>query len=208
MSKSVGNVLPLRDVLDRLPTAALRLLVCQAHYRSPFEWSDDAERQAKETLETLKRNLDVDGLAGSGETGADLEGAASASPDEVERAAGGRLEEFDRQMDDDLGTPRALAALFTLSNEIAACGRTHRDQAGIARMKRVRDEVLKRLGALGIVLDFSTGELPADLSVLLREREEARKRKDWGKADEIRKAFKDRGWEIEDTSRGSVTRKL
>jgi len=196
MSKSVGNVLPLRAVLDRLPTPALRLLVCQTHYRSPFEWSDSAERQALETHDTLVRQLDP---ARASEAGSAAPGAQNA-----EEIAEARLAAFDAAMDDDLATPRALAEIFTLS---AAVAHAVRRAGWSGELVKIRSAILGRLAVLGIEPEFGSAELPADLAALLAEREDARKRKDWKRADEIRGIFQGRGYGIEDTPRGQSVRK-
>ncbi|MEK7476634.1 MAG: cysteine--tRNA ligase [Candidatus Coatesbacteria bacterium] len=192
MAKSVGNVVPMRDVLDRLPTPALRLLMGQTHWRSPFEWSDVAERQAKETLESLRRQLEVPPTPGTG------------SGESLQAEAGKRLAAFDAAMDDDLSTPRALAEVFSLAT-VWGQAKPSVDPVPLAR---VRADILARLGTLGIEPDAPVEVLPADLSPLLGERAAARKAKDWKRADEIRVVFKARGWTIEDTAQGQVARKL
>ena len=192
----IDDLEPLREVLNRIDPGALRLLMCQTHYRAPFEWSETQERQAKETFESLRRQLDPAEAA---------EGKDDAAPGELEVEAKTRLEAFDAAMDDDFSTPRALAELFSLAAAVARCRLT---AAGAARVAGVRDGILARLGALGIPMDFARAELPADLKPLLDERAAARKGKDFKRADEIRELFKARGWGIEDTPRGQVPRKL
>jgi len=202
MSKSVGNTLPLRTVVDRLEPPALRLLMGQTHYRTPFEWSDDAERQAVETLRHLERQLD---LSPAGEA------AARAGQDEavagLESESARRLAAFDEAMDDDLGTPRALAEMFSLASRFAAARDGVPGAVPFIKLKTVRDAMLARLNAVGIALAFKKDGLPADLEPLLAERATARKEKNWARADEIRKEFSSRGWTIEDSSQGQVARK-
>jgi cysteinyl-tRNA synthetase len=202
MSKSVGNTLPLRTVVDRLDPPALRLLMGQTHYRTPFEWSDDAERQAVETLKHLERQLD---LSPAGEAAAHKDGDGAAAALEAESAV--RLAAFDAAMDDDLGTPRALAELFSLASRFAAARDGHPGAVPFIKLKTVRDAILARLDAMGIALEFRKDGLPPDLQPLLAERATARKERNWARADEIRKAFAAQGWTIEDTGQGQVARK-
>ncbi|MEK7764637.1 MAG: DALR domain-containing protein, partial [bacterium] len=195
MSKSLGNVLPMQVVLDRLPAPALRLLICQTHYRSPFEWSDVAERQAKETMESLQRDLDL----GPSVSGGTEEGTLAADAEK-------HLAAFDAAMDDDLGTPRAVAEIFPLAARVR--GERMQGRASFGALKRVRDEVLRRLDALGIRIELSSaGGPPAEVAALVKEREDARTRKEWARSDELRAEIMRRGWSVEDTPTGSVARK-
>ncbi len=197
MSKSVGNVLPMREVLDRLPAPALRLLICQTHWRTPFEWSDDAERQARETLESLRRQLELPpAVPGGGE-----------APLPIEQDAFRRLAAFDDAMDDDLGTPRALAEIFPLAHAVA---RAREGAAGpaLAPLHRVRAAIGSRLAALGVELDTAGPAVPATVTALLAERTAARAAKDWAKSDALRAAMRGHGWTVEDSAGGQVPRKL
>jgi len=212
MSKSVGNILPLGQVLDRLSPGALRLLVGQTHYRAPFEWSDIQERQAKETYESLRRQLDLGDEGGKAPDRQAKKPPADPELEVLETKAGKHFQTFDAYMDDDLSTPRALAEMFSLALKFS---RYRQQREGPAtgrgtflRIKTIRDGILARLGAVGIAVEFETATLPADLVALLGEREEVRKRKDWRRSDEIRALFRGRGWLIEDTARGQVCRKL
>ncbi len=200
MSKSIGNVLPMRDVLDRLKPAALRLLVGQTHWRTPFEWSDDAERQAKETLESLSRQLEL--------TGAPVSGAA-ATPLPIEQEAFRRLAAFDEAMDDDLSTPRALAEIFPLASKFsqAKSDGIMKTEAGAAAMHRVRDSLLQRLAALGIEFSTETEAVPAAVQSLLEQRKAARAGKDWKRSDELRNEMKAQGWLVEDSAAGQSVRR-
>ena len=207
MSKSVGNVLPLKDVVDRVEPAALRLVFAQTHYRSPFDWSDEQEKQAAGTLATLRRNLDLESvarLAGTGEGGT---GALEANIGKLEEDAKARLAEFAERMDDDLATPAALAALLTLSGRLAAYARANPGAAAGPRLRAVRDAIAERLELLGVSVGATSVEAPADIRALVEGREKARKAKDWARADALRKELRDKGWLLEDTAQGTVVRR-
>ncbi len=199
MSKSIGNVLPMRDVLDRLKPAALRLLVGQTHWRTPFEWSDDAERQAKETLGSLTRQLEL----------AKTSAVASSAPLPVEQEAFRRLAAFDEAMDDDLSTPRALAEIFPLATKFAqakADGMLNTD-AGVAALTRVRTAIVDRLAALGIEVATEAEVVPSDIQTLVDARKAARTAKDWKRSDELRNELKAKGWLVEDSASGQTARR-
>jgi cysteinyl-tRNA synthetase len=235
MSKSAGNVLPLRDVLARLPTAALRLLIAQTHWRSPFEWSDDQERQAVETLRSLERQLELpEPPAGTA--------PPPSAPLPIEQEAARRLASFDAAMDDDLSTPRALAEIFPLARALAeAKPGLLASPAGAVAARRVRDAIRSRLSVLGIELapggvlrrhrievevpvgdDKGTSreqkaiqtaeivhppEFPAECLKLAEARAAARASRNWALSDALRAQLKALGWVMEDTPAGQVARK-
>ena len=106
-------------------------------------------------------------------------------------------------MDDDLNTADALGAVFELVKDanVSISGQSSRTAA---------EEALKSLKALCGVLGFLTkeeDEIPAEISEMMKEREEARKNKDWKRSDELRDAMKDAGYIVEDTKNGQKVRK-
>jgi cysteinyl-tRNA synthetase len=202
MSKSVGNVIGLREVVERVPGPALRLLMGQTHYRAPLEYSDAQERMARETWETLDRMLEF--APAPGGTGAVPEGALSALEAEVKS----RLQAFDGAMDDDLSVPRALAEIFGAGREFqrVVSAAPSPDAASSARLAAVRKSLVDRLAVLGIEAGGGSAEAPAEVKALVAEREAARRSKEWKKADELRAAISALGWNIEDTPKGTAVR--
>ena len=208
MSKSLGNVLALREVLSRMPSSALRLLMCQTHYRSPFEYSQASEVQARETLESLRRILDLEGDVL--ESGADQPGRTS-GVGEIETAVAAGVEAFDSAMDDDLGTPQALAGLFKAGQGFLKFRQQNRsllsDPAILDRLKAVRDSLLVKLNVLGILTDYRSEEVTRDIRDLVKAREEARTSINWKRADEVREEIRRQGWILEDTPDGARVRR-
>ena len=100
MSKSLGNVLLVRDLLAEAPGEAARLALLKAHYRSPVDWTSDTLDQSARTL---------DGLYGALRALQDVE-TGDASDDDLPA-------EFVEALEDDLDTPRALAILFDLRRQ-------------------------------------------------------------------------------------------
>jgi cysteinyl-tRNA synthetase len=224
MSKSVGNVLPLKDVVDRVEPAALRLVFAQTHYRSPFDWSDEQEKQAAGTLATLKRNLLFEEDLGAQAVLGEIKNAVPENPPEMQDLAdalAARFLAFQSYMDDDLGTPRALAELIAGSRQFAGFRQANpklMSRPGIlARLRELRLNSLANLEVLGLppFLGFSVpeelngiiGERPEEIDRLVEEREKARKAKDWARADALRKELKDKGWLLEDAAQGTVVRR-
>jgi cysteinyl-tRNA synthetase len=186
MSKSLGNVISLPDLLARYDPRAYRLLVLQSHYRSPMTVSEPTMDAAERSLERL------DGLARRF-AGA-LDGAVA------EAAA---LERFSARMDDDLDTPRATGELFDLVTRAnAAADRWRSDEAF-----SVAAAVMQISAALGLTLDGSNIEVDEYAAGLAAERDEARHRKEYARADRIRAQLEDKGWIVEDGPRGTVVRR-
>jgi cysteinyl-tRNA synthetase len=183
MSKSLGNVRNVLDLVEQYDPRAYRLLVLQSHYRSPIDVSDEALRAAEaslERLDTFARN--TEGL--------------DAPPDAA------ALDRFRAAMDDDLDTPAAMAVVFDLvrrANTLLGSG----DTAGVAPLAAA---VREMTGALGLEMRASGGEVPPELLDLARQRDEARADRDWATADALRDEIKSQGYIVEDTPTGTVVR--
>src|SRR5690606_19074875 len=105
MSKSLGNIIGLDEVLERWGSDAVRVFILSSHYRSPLTFTEEAMDAAKSGAERLRAAA----FATPAATGA----TADATPD-----LSSYRERFTAAMDDDLGTPQALAVLFDLAREI------------------------------------------------------------------------------------------
>jgi cysteinyl-tRNA synthetase len=185
MSKSLGNFTSLTDLLARVDRRAYRLLVLQAHYRSPIEITADTTQRATSTLV----GLDNFGRRTHGLVGA---------PDPL------ALGEFRAAMDDDLDTPKAMALLFSLVTQ----GNTALD-AGDRAAAGVAAATVRELGnALGLELVAGTDdELDDATAALVAQRDAARAAKDWAAADAARDELGAAGWVVEDTPEGTKVRR-
>jgi cysteinyl-tRNA synthetase len=159
-----------------------------AHYRSPIEFSEERLREAARALETFAR-LFHDARA------------AAPGPALSEEVAAYRAR-FIEAMDDDFNTPQAVGVLFTLADALskrlvgasgAAVGEV---AAGV--------EELRRLGrALGLFEQgYETVEAPSEVLALVEQRQAARSKRDWKRADALRDEILSRGWAVEDTPAG------
>ncbi len=192
MAKSLGNFTTLADLLDACDPQALRLLMLQTHYRTVMELSDDALAGATGALDRLRawhRRA----------TAADLD--RSAAPDRT------AVDRFTTAMDDDFGTPAALAVVFDSVREAnAALDAGDTDRAAIAHAT-----VSSLTMALGLTLgdDGKSGHAPptAPVEKLLAERDRARATKDFVTADRIRDQLAAEGIVLEDTPDGTTWRK-
>jgi cysteinyl-tRNA synthetase len=180
MSKSLGNFRTLTEMLEVVDPRAYRLVVLQSHYRAPVEVTGGTVEAASNTLA---------GLDAFARRVADL----PAGPADA-RA----LDRFRAAMDDDLDTPRAVAELMSLvkaANSALDAG----DPAAAAPLAAAVGEMAN---AVGLNLVGGTGEIPAEVTDLLARREEARARRDFAAADDIRDRLDALGWVVEDTPEG------
>ena len=188
MSKSLGNVLLVRDLLEEAPGEAIRLALLNAHYRSPVDWTEDTLDQAARTLDRLYGTL------------RDLQNVQAGDPSSEDL-----LPEFVAALEDDLDTRRALAVLFDLRRS----ARRSDDRQERATLKR---QLLACAGMLGIgqrdpddwLLErFGQVDDVEEIERLVAERDEARHGRDFAKADRIRDALLERGIALEDSAGGT-----
>jgi len=182
MSKSVGNVERVHELLKQHPPEALRYALLSAHYRQPLEWSDSLIEQSVRTLDRLYGTLrDL----------ADVQAEAEI-PAVVEAA-----------LDDDLNTPQALAELSRIAGE-ARKAVTSEDKA------LLKSELLGAGLALGLLQQQAadwfgrgaSGDDDARIQSLIDERNAAKSNRDFARSDAIRDQLAAEGVLLEDTAQG------
>ena len=196
MSKSKGNFYTLRDLLGRgFNPVAIRYLLLSVHYRKQLNFTLEGIGQAQAALDRIGdflENLARKNLP-AGET------------PEAENRCRQFVEGFREAMDDDLNTSAALATLFDFVRDI------NRAVAEGALRAGDRERVLQAVNSVNEVLDIlpavKTDDEAAAIEALIRERAEARKRKDWAGADAVRDQLKAKGILIKDTPEGTVWRR-
>jgi len=198
MSKSTGHFRTMAEISERFPADVVRFYLLSTYYRSEIEFSEErlAEaRTAVERFENLFRTLTrVAGTEGEGAV------ASQASP-AVASARGRFLE----AMDDDLNTAQAIGHLFDL---VRALNQEVDGGAAPASLRADRAVLRELLGILGLLegVRGEAAEVPECVTQLIRERVEARRLKDWARADAIRAEVEAAGYSIEDTPAGPVAR--
>ena len=189
MSKSVGNLVTVGDLLSRYSPDALRLFFLASHYRSPLVYVEEGVQAQERAVDRLRTAAAVPESEGAG--------------DRVDPTP--FRERFVAAMEDDLNTPGALASLFDLVREINR-GRASRRRVGDAQA------TLRELaGVLGLTLDReapSAGDgLAGPLVELLTEvRNDLRAAKQFALADRIRDRLQELGVALEDTAQGTTRR--
>jgi cysteinyl-tRNA synthetase len=187
MSKSLGNVLLVHDLVKVAPGEAVRWALLSAHYRAPLDWTGELIEQARKSLDRLYGVL---------QRAADLEAAQSAAP-----AA------FLEALEDDLNTPRATAELFALARILESA-------ADPAMRAQAKGELLAAGALLGVLQAspeawFEGGAdagMKARIDGLLRDRDDARRDKDWPTADRIRAELDAMGVVVMDGPEGATWR--
>ena len=216
MSKSLGNFLTIRDVLRDYPAEVLRLFIFSTQYRNPLDFTEDALRDAGTGLDRIYECLAMvaslpDGLAGE--------------PSIVSKKDGKKLarlkDRFNQAMDNDFNTAQALGFLFDAIKVMNKIGRLLPDRPAAADV-----ELLKATGATVVELSDILGvagqdpvryveekkkKLLASIDIseeeinhLIRERDEARKKKDWATSDKVRDQLLAHNIELHDGPDGTT----
>jgi len=200
MSKSLGNIYTIREILERYEAATLRYYFLGSHYRSPIDFFDQGLEDAEKSMERIYETMDrLDRLVPAN---------GGTIPDEAV------LDEFRREMDEDFNTPRALAFIF---DEIHALNR-RLDEGKTAGLS-ARVLAMKSAGeVLGLFQEKAElflrrkrerwmrnhGLSAQAIEELIQRRDRARSAKQWQEADRIRAELQERGITLEDTPGGTI----
>ena len=210
MSKSLGNFVTFRDLRKQGWSAkAIRLFLISAHYRDELNLTDTSMSQADATMRKIEEFIERVSR-----------GAASAKPGRASLSVPlvkSLIRSFDKAMDDDLNTPMALAALFGFQRKVNVLLDSKKLSKG--DYKTISDALKDVDSVLGLKLADkpSTGAgrekalvagEDAEIEDLVREREQARRQKDYSKADVIRAKLQEKGVTVQDTADGPVWRRL
>ncbi|MDM7911869.1 MAG: cysteine--tRNA ligase [Methanotrichaceae archaeon] len=201
MSKSLGNFVTIREMLEDCDPGAFRFFVLSAHYRTPIDFTEEALEQSRRSLERIRQLMNV--IEEQLETPGEFQ-----APEESSAILAKARDKFLEAMDDDFNTPNALRAVFELVRDV----NRRINEKSISR-KSLQDVKLL-LAEFGEVLgiDFSArkkgaAEGESDLAVCLIEllieiRQKLREKKDWELADEIRDRLRDLNIVLEDARAG------
>ena len=191
MSKSLGNIVTVTELLKQYTPETLRYFLVASHYRKPVDFSRDSIEEAEKALKRLMNTVDlVKATLQKGVTSTEV-----VSPEVYQK-------KFEEAMNDDFNTPLALAALFELARE------TNRRIKEKAISKESLEKVLHTFVELGEVLGLSFHKEIEELSeellaILIQVREKARAQKLWDISDAIRDNLQEVGIVLEDTAEGT-----
>lgn len=194
MSKSLGNFILVHDIIRQFDPEVVRFFIVNAHYRSPINFSDEQLSSAKSSLERIKTTyLNVshrlEETAGLGE-----------STDRWLKEIKKYREQFTEAMDDDFNSANAVAAMFDLVKTANKYLEEKQTNKGVLKA------FLTEFDDMAFVLGVRLGEeelLDEEVEQLIEERIEARKNRDFARADEIRDQLKDQNIILEDTPQGT-----
>ncbi len=200
MSKSLGNIMKVRDIIQKYKGEVIRYFILSAHYRSPLNFSEEQLQQAQNSLQRLnniiynvKHLLKQDKFKKSKDKDDELI---------LEKRKEGE-QQFIKAMDDDFNTPIALSRLFGFAKDV----NIYLNSPSL-KNKIILEEIIKFYQdlagkVLGILKDFDREQsFEQEIKKLIEDREKARKEKNWEKSDKIRDELKRKGVILEDTTEG------
>lgn len=188
MSKSIGNVISVGEALNMFSPAALRLFFLSSHYRNPLVYSEQNIAAQERAIERIRNAASAEERSADGEP---LDAAPYKSA-------------FIAAMDDDLNTPRALAAIFDLSRQI---NRAREDGKSVSAAQRTLRDLA---GVLGIDVDAppddASGDIAPFVDLLVQTRADLRAARQYALADKIRDNLAALGVTLEDGGGGTEWR--
>jgi cysteinyl-tRNA synthetase len=185
MSKSIGNLITIKEALNKYSPDALRLFVLSSHYRSPLTYSEENVAAASRGVQRLRQ------AAFSDDNATDSSGSVDGEPFKTR---------FVTAMDDDFNTAQAMAVLFDLAKEI------NRGQEAKMQVNEAQEILIELAGILGLTLktddNVSLDAVPF-IELLIELRDNLRKARQWELADKVRDGLATLGITLEDKSSGT-----
>lgn len=217
MSKSLGNFITIKDVLKKYPTPAIKLFMLMTHYGHPLDFTDKSIKAALMALQRFKyffygvaRRMDL--LKNYKPEFSEEELKKNSS--DLRKGIDNYKEKFKQAMDDDFNTPQALAILFEMLNFTNKYIQPNIKTIAIniEDLKYAEDSVAELSDVLGLFLkkqiEYLSPELLSRIEPKIKERDEARKTKNFKKADQIRDELLEKDdIVLEDTPEGTIPRK-
>jgi cysteinyl-tRNA synthetase len=224
MSKSIGNIVNIKDLIKKWDPEVVRFFYAQAHYRSPPDFSENALKNAKKGIERIYRAKEkLEKCANQEKKG----GKNKKYQEQIEKFKS----DFESAMDDDFNTPQAVSIIFEFVNDTnkffeevenpdsGLCKKAFDTFVKLGNILTLfqdkKDDISKdsdlleqiKIFSKDFVTDVKGKTIEELIDILLEAREKARSKKDWSTSDKIRNKLKDLGFEIQDTDSGPVWRK-
>lgn len=196
MSKSLGNFITIRDLLNDYRPQDIRFMVLSSHYRSPIDYSDDKIKAAAAAVDRLGVFIYQAARLVKG-------GQETSEADWTNEIEGAR-KSFYEKMDDDFNFPEAIGHIFDLIRKINPD--LYDKKLNHKSAEQIVDLMEGISGFTGIILPEMTTQ-PLEIQGLIRSREDARQIKDFAHADKLRQQIKKLGYEVDDTAYGPLVKK-
>ncbi|MCR4902847.1 MAG: cysteine--tRNA ligase [Butyrivibrio sp.] len=195
MSKSLGNFFTVRDITAKYDPMVLRMFMLSAHYRSPLNFSDDLMESAKAGFERIVNSVSNLNFLLEGERALEMTDAEKALLPELESFR----KKFESVMEDDFNTADAITAVF---DTVKFANTNVSGASSKAFIEAVKKEIIELSDILGLIVERKEELGDADIEKLIAERQQARKDKNFARADEIRNELLEKGIILEDTREG------
>ena len=195
MSKSLGNFFTVREISEKYDLQVLRFFMLSAHYRSPLNFSADLMEAAKNGLERIRTAADNLRFLSENAKVEEFTAEEETKQQQVENF----VQNFEKAMEDDFNTADAIAAIFEL---VKFANTTADEESSKAYLQGLLAQIVKLTDVLGLIVEEKSELLDADIEALIQERQEARKARNFARADEIRDELLEKGILLEDTREG------
>jgi cysteinyl-tRNA synthetase len=194
MSKSLKNFFSIKDILTRFSPEVVRFFILNASYRQPLDYTEKSLEETGKALERLQKTYDS------------MESAlkTAAGNDDATAICEKAWKQFEERMDDDFSTREAAAVMYDLAREANKL----QSEGGLS--KKGAENIIKVFddfdGFFGVLRKMEPAKTDGDSSIdlLVKARNDARRRKDFSEADRIRKELAELGVDIQDTKDGTV----
>ena len=197
MSKSLGNFFTVREIAEQYGYLPIRHFILSAHYRSPINFSKEIIEQSAAALDRIF-NCAADAAFYLKNVAPDARFDGEA--DAIARTNAAK-EAFIAAMDDDFNTGSAIASVYDIVKELNLLVKSGAGRAAVEAVKAVFDELTELLGF--VKEESADADLIAEIEQKIAERAEAKKNKDYARADAIRAELLERGVVLEDTREGT-----
>ncbi len=196
MSKSLGNFFTVREISEKYDLQVLRFFMLSAHYRSPLNFSAELMEAAKNSLDRILTCAgQLFDIKNSGRTSG-VEGAVYDG--DVIKDTDCFVTKYEDAMDDDFNTADAISAIF----EFVRFANQNANSLDASQAGALYDRLHTLSDVLGIILEKKEEELDFDIDALIAERQQAKKDKNFARADEIRDELLKKGIQLKDTREG------
>ncbi|RKQ32367.1 cysteine--tRNA ligase [Oceanobacillus halophilus] len=194
MSKSLGNFVLTRDLIANHDPQTLRFFMLSVHYRNPINFTEELLQSAKNSLDRIRTAYQ--NLEHRKENSLNLVEDETVWLQKINESKN----RFEQEMDDDFNTANAISVIFDLAKEANVY--LQQKQTSTSVIETFQEAIQSLIEVLGITIKAEKNLLDEEIETLIEERNEARKSRNFSRADEIRDMLKEQGIILEDTPQG------